>query len=112
MALRKALLTGPIASYCCYAGTVVAETYQTRPPVFGMAKAAIDDHIAVMAFHIAQALQDRGTPSPARAMALSMLIQATVQGALILAKAASSPGPALTCFTELERHLQRELEAP
>ena len=110
--LRKALLTGPLPTCCCYAGTVVGETYQTHPPVFDMAKAAIDDHITFIATHIAQALKDKGTPSPGRAIALSTLIQATVQGALILAKAAGGPEPALICLSELEHHLRRELEGP
>ena len=110
IALRKSLLTGPVHSYCCYAGTVVTETFQSQPPVFFEARAAITDHIAFIAGHIAEALADKGQPSAARAHALSTFVQCTVQGALILAKAEGGPAAALACFDELERHLKRELE--
>jgi TetR/AcrR family transcriptional repressor of nem operon len=106
--LRKSLLTGPVASYCCYAGTVVSETWASDAPVFHKARAAIDDHVEVIAAHVAQALSDAGK-DPTRARDLSTFIQGTVQGALILAKAAGGAEPALACFDELSRHLNREL---
>ncbi|MEO8242758.1 MAG: TetR/AcrR family transcriptional regulator [bacterium] len=108
IAFRRAMLTGPVALYACYAGTVVAETYATDLPVYPVASAAIADHITFIARHTAAALQDCGQP-PTRAHALSTFIQCTIQGALILAKAEGDATPALACLDELERHLKHEL---
>jgi len=108
IALRKALLTGPIPAFSCYAGTVVGETYAAGGPVFTAAAAAVTGHIALITPHIAAALIEAGKP-PTRADALSNLLQCTVQGAIILAQTTGSPAAALTCFDEIERYFAAEL---
>ncbi len=108
IAMRRAMLTGPVATYACYAGTVVAETYNTDLPVYPVARAAIADHVAFIATHVAEALKESGQ-NPSRAHAISTFIQGTIQGALILAKAEGGATPALACLDELERHLKNEL---
>ena len=111
VAFRRALLMGDVASYCCYAGTVVTETFQSQGATFAEAKGAIDDHIAFVQGLVAAALTEIGRPSDTRALALSTFIQGTVQGALILAKSAGGAAPAQACLDELTRHLTQELKA-
>lgn len=116
VAFRKALLIGPVEGFCCYAGAVVAETWASPSPTLDSARGAIDDHIAYVANLAADALDEAGLPRD-RAMGLSVLIQSTVQGALILAKSAGAPAPAEVAFDQLSALLHdllrpREKAAP
>lgn len=110
VAFRKALLAGPVEGFCCYAGTVVSECWAGESPVLDTARGAIDDHIAEVAALASAALAETGQP-PDRAQALSTLIQATVQGALILAKSAGSPAPAIAAFDQLHALLRTQFQS-
>jgi TetR/AcrR family transcriptional regulator, transcriptional repressor for nem operon len=101
--LRIALLDGPAYDYMCYAGTLVEEVWQTHPAVHQAAAAAVTGHIDWLAPKIARLTSEK------RAVELSALIQATVQGALILAKADGHPERARTCLADLKTFIQSQL---
>lgn len=101
--LRIALLTGEAYDYMCYAGTLVEEVWHTHPAVLKAAAAAVTGHIDWLSPRIAP------LTGPARADELSALIQAMVQGALILAKADGSPERARTCLADLKTYIQSQL---
>ena len=101
--LRVALLEGPAYDYMCYAGTLVEEVWQTHPDVLKAASAAVIGHINWLSIKLAP------LTGPALAARISALIQATVQGALILAKADGTPDRARACLTDLKTCLQSQL---
>jgi TetR/AcrR family transcriptional regulator, transcriptional repressor for nem operon len=102
--LRIALLTGEAYDYMCYAGTLVEEVWQTHPQVHLAAAGAVIGHIDWLAPKIAP------LTGAIRGAELSALIQAGVQGALILAKADGNPERARTCLGDLKRFITSELE--
>lgn len=106
VAFRKAILTGPVEGFCCYAGSLVTETWASPSAHRDTARGAIDDHVAEVALLAEAALAEAGTPSAKEALALSILIQSTVQGALLMAKAAGGPEPAVAAFDQLHALLR------
>ena len=101
--LRIALLSGEAYDYMCYAGTLVEELWQTHPEVHRAASAAVTGHIDWLAPKIAPLTGET------RATELSALIQATVQGALILSKTDSNPERARVCLGHLKTYIQSQL---
>lgn len=102
---RIAILRGEVPRFTCLLGALVQDTYGTHPAIRAACEAGIRGHAAMLEADIAAAMQARDlsgfTPE-----SLALHIQAVVQGAFVLAKAAGGPAPA----AETLRHLRRYLE--
>ena len=103
---RIALLDGSVASYTCYAGTLLQEVHETHPDLASACAASILDHAKTLESDLAQAL---GTAS-GEAHDLAVHIQAVIQGALIIAKAEGGSHGARASLGHLRRYLELRME--
>lgn len=103
--LRKNLLRGEIPDFTCLVGTMVQEAYSLHPTIqkacrdsiFGHAETLLDTVVAAQKMYAAEANWDP--------LSLALYIQASIQGAFILAKAGNSVQPAISCLEHLERYI-------
>jgi TetR/AcrR family transcriptional repressor of nem operon len=104
---RKALLTGDLAEFTCFAGTIVQEAYQTHPEIVAACEQSIVGHAKTLEPDIRAAMLEYGVASGWTASSLALHIQAVLQGAFILAKAKGGATAAaqsldhLRCYLEL-----------
>ncbi len=102
--LRIALISGPVESFSCVAGTMVQEAFRTsaviaaacRESVYGNAKALIGD--------IAAALEQQAVNEPT-AESLALHIQTVIQGGFIMAKLGGGADMARDSLLHLRRYL-------
>lgn len=104
IALRGAIMDGPLESWTCYAGTLTQEVWATSPAIRAAAAAEILGHAARLEPDFAAALEEAGA-DPAEAASLSRHVQAVLQGAFILAKATDDPETARDSVRHLLRYL-------
>ncbi|MGR3782477.1 MAG: TetR/AcrR family transcriptional regulator [Albimonas sp.] len=104
VALRCALMQGPIESWTCYAGTLTQEVWASHPAIREAAAAEILGHAERLEPDFARALADAGE-DPAEAASLSRHVQAVLQGAFVLAKAAGDAAPARESAAHLLAYL-------
>lgn len=103
---RISLLAGPVATYTCYVGTVLQEVHDTHPELAADSAASILGQAATLEADLAAALGDDGD----EAHDLAIHIEATIQGALLIAKAEGGSGGARASLGHLRRYLERRLE--
>jgi TetR/AcrR family transcriptional repressor of nem operon len=103
---RKAILQGDLAEYTCLLGTMLQETYDTHPAIREACEKGISHHAATVEQHIAAALESRNLNVAWTASSLSFYIQATIQGAFILAKAKNNSQVAAECLDHLRHYLE------
>ncbi len=103
--MRKALLSGEVYEYCCYAGTLVHDTYDSLPELAAGGAQAIDEHAASLEVDIAAAADAAGLRD-FDARGLARYTQVVVQGALTLAKAEGGNATALKAFDHLKTYLE------
>jgi len=103
---RKSLLMGDLPEYTCLVGTMVQETYDTHPAIRQACDTSISGHAATLVPDIEAAIRQRGIRGDWTAESLALYIQATIQGAFILAKAKLSREVAAQCINHLRRYLE------
>lgn len=104
IALRRALIVGSIAQFCCVAGTMAQEVFQTQPAIRDACGASIAGHAATLEADFAAAIAATGaTGVDPRGLALHT--QAVLQGGFILAKAMNDPSQAIASVEHLQRYL-------
>jgi TetR/AcrR family transcriptional repressor of nem operon len=103
---RKALLTGSLHEYTCFAGTMIQEVYETHPAVRDACEKSISGHAAMLVADIEEAMRLYAADSSFSAESLALYTQAVMQGAFILAKAKQGPAVAADCVDHLRRHVQ------
>jgi len=102
---RIMILDGELPEFTCLLGTMVQEAYQTHPAIQDACDRYISEHALTLADDINQA-RDKYLPKATfNGESLAYYIQASIQGALILAKAKKGPGIARTCLGFLREHL-------
>ena len=106
--LRIALLTGPVESFSCVAGTMVQEVFRTSEPIRAACEASIIGNAQALEADLAEALAQSGTLG-VTAASLARHIQTVLQGAFVIAKACGGDHAAATAREELQ-HLRRYLE--
>jgi TetR/AcrR family transcriptional repressor of nem operon len=114
IALRKELLKGELATMTCVAGTLAQEVYREHPEIRDACGACIFGHVATLVDDIRNAKaeggvkgREHGTPE-----SLAGFIQATIQGAFVLAKAKDDVVVARDCLTHLEDYVRLLLRGP
>jgi TetR/AcrR family transcriptional regulator, transcriptional repressor for nem operon len=103
---RKAILTGDLPDFTCFAGTIIQEAYRTHPDVSGACARSIDGQAKGLEADIREAMRDRGIRGPWTAESLAQHILAVIQGGFILAKAEGSAAVAGECLDHLRRYIE------
>ena len=103
---RISLLSGPVAKYACYVGTVLQEVHDTHPELAADIAASLLDQAAALEPDLAEALgAKRG-----EAHDLAIHIEATIQGALLLAKAENGTKGARASLGHLKHYIESKLQ--
>jgi TetR/AcrR family transcriptional repressor of nem operon len=103
---RKALLTGDLPDFTCFAGTIVQEAYRSHPDVSAACARDIIDHAKRLEADIREAMRDHGIRAGWTAESLGRYIMAVIHGALILAKAHGGAAVAAECLDHLQRYIE------
>jgi len=109
---RKALLTGDLPDFTCFAGTIVQETYRTHPEVSAAAAGNIKSHARTLEADIRDAMRERGAPGGWTADSLALHFQAVIQGSFILAKAKGGAAAAAESLEHLKRYVELLFGSP
>jgi TetR/AcrR family transcriptional repressor of nem operon len=109
---RKALLRGELPDFTCLAGTMVQEVYDTHPALREVCNRSISEHAATLVPDIQEARRQHGIEAEWTAESLALYMQATIQGAFILAKARNSREVAAACIEHLRRHVELLFHQP
>jgi TetR/AcrR family transcriptional regulator, transcriptional repressor for nem operon len=104
--LRKAMLIGELSDFTCLAGTMVQEVYDTHPAIREACNRSISGHAATLLADIEEAMRQRGMRPEWTSESLALYIQATLQGAFILAKARGGAAIAAQCIDHLRRYIE------
>jgi TetR/AcrR family transcriptional repressor of nem operon len=102
---RRSILDRPVAEFTCLAGTMVQEAFETHPAIRDACADSMLGHAATLVPDIQAAMEQRGIGGPLGAEGLAIHIQATLQGAFILAKATGTHTVAAECVDHLIRYL-------
>jgi TetR/AcrR family transcriptional repressor of nem operon len=103
--LRRELISGTPAEYSCFAGTLVQETFVSSPVLRDACRASILGHAATLESDIADALFAHPVDG-VDAAGLARHIQAVLQGAFVVSKAADDPQLAVDSLDHLRRYLE------
>lgn len=103
---RKALLTGDLADYTCFAGTIIQEAYRTHPDVSAACARNIAGHAKMLEVDIRAAMRDRGIAGTWTAESLALHILAVIHGGFILAKAHGDAAAAAASLDHLRRYIE------
>jgi TetR/AcrR family transcriptional regulator, transcriptional repressor for nem operon len=103
---RKAMLTGELPDFTCFAGTIIQEAYQTHPDVSAACERNISGHAKTLEADIRAAMRDHGVSGTWTPGSLALHIQAVIQGGFILAKAKGSSAVAAESLDHLRRYLE------
>lgn len=103
---RKAILTGDLPDFTCFAGTIVQEAYRTHPDVSAACERAISGHAQTLEADIRAAMRKHGVSGSWTPESLALHMQAVIQGGFILAKAKDSAAVAAESLDHLRRYLE------
>ena len=106
--LRIALLTGPVESFSCVAGTMVQEAFLTSDAIRAACHDSIMGNARALEPDLDAAIEQRGA-SGVTAAGLARHVQAVIQGAFVLAKTQGGTEAAALAREELQ-HLRRYFE--
>lgn len=102
---RKALLTGALPDFTCFAGTIIQEVYETHPALRDACEKSISDNASMLEVDFEEAMRLYGVDRSISAASLALYTQAVLQGAFILAKAKQGPDVAADCIDHLRRYI-------
>jgi TetR/AcrR family transcriptional repressor of nem operon len=103
---RKSILQGSLPDFTCLVGTMVQDIYDTHPAIREACNQCIDGHAATLVPGIEEAMRQHGIQAGWTAESLALYIQASIQGAFILAKAKHGPEVAAACLDHLHRYIE------
>jgi len=103
---RKAILTGDLPDFTCFAGTIIQEAYRTHADVSRACARSITGQAKWLEAEIREAMRDRGIREPWTAESLAQHILAVLQGGFILAKAEGSAAVAAESLDHLRRYIE------
>ena len=104
---RKAGLTGALADFTCFAGTIIQEAYQTHPEVSAACERSIAEHAKTLEADIRAAMRQYGVRSRWTAESFALHIQAVIQGGFILAKGKGSAAVAAQNLDHLRSYIEQ-----
>ena len=109
---RIGILTGELADYTCFLGTLLQETYATHPDIRAACERGLTTHVDSLVGDIEAAKRLYAPGAPWSAQSLGVFIQTVLQGAFILAKAKQGPEVARDSLAHLRRYLESQFRAP
>lgn len=109
---RREIIVGEIEEFTCLVGTMTQEAYASHPAIREACATTIFDHAATLEPDIAAAMESRGIAGDWTAANLAAHMQAVLQGAFILAKAAGDPAVAIDSVDHLKRYLTLLFQSP
>lgn len=106
---RREMMSGEIAEFTCFVGTMAQEAWATSPPVAAATWDSMRRHGERLVPDIEAAMAAHGLSGGAAggwsAQSLAQHIVAVTQGAFILAKASGDAGPAQASLDHLRRYI-------
>lgn len=102
---RMSLLAGPVSAYTCYVGTVLQEVHDTHPELAADSAASLLAQAALLEDDLRAALGAAAN----EAHDLAIHIEASIQGALLIAKAQGGGDGARTSLAHLRQYLEFRL---
>jgi TetR/AcrR family transcriptional repressor of nem operon len=109
---RKELLAGEIREFTCLVGTMVQETFDSKPAIREACDASISTHVAKLQADLELAIRERGMDPEWSAASLALHTQAVLQGAFVLAKAKGGAAIAADSIDHLQRYIQLLFDKP
>jgi TetR/AcrR family transcriptional regulator, transcriptional repressor for nem operon len=103
---RKAILTGDLPDFTCFAGTIIQEAYRTHPDISAACERNISGHAKTLEADIRAAMRKYGARGKWTPESLALHIQSVIQGGFILAKAKGSAAIAADSLDHLSRYLE------
>ncbi|MDQ0462735.1 TetR/AcrR family transcriptional repressor of nem operon [Caulobacter ginsengisoli] len=103
---RKAILTGDLTEFTCFAGNIVQEAWRSHPQISGPLADNIVSHGKTLQADIEAAMIQYGVKADWTAESLALHIQAVVQGGFIMAKATGGAAAAAQSLDHLRRYLE------
>jgi TetR/AcrR family transcriptional regulator, transcriptional repressor for nem operon len=103
---RKAILTGDLPDFTCFAGTIIQEAYRTHPDVSAACARSITGQANALEGDIRAAMRDHGIRGTWTAESLALHILAVIHGGFILAKAQGSAAVAAETLDHLRRYIE------
>lgn len=104
--LRREMISGDIADFTCFVGTMAQEAWRTSPPVAAATWESMAGHAEKLVPDIEAARAARGITGDWSAQSLALHIVAVTQGAFILAKASGNTAVARESFDHLKRYVE------
>jgi TetR/AcrR family transcriptional repressor of nem operon len=108
--LRAALTQRDLPDITCLLGTMVQETYATHPALRDACRAGIEGHAATLVPTIAAAKARYAPRAKWTPQSLALFMQAALQGAFVISKAAGDARAAEPLVTHLRAYVQGLLE--
>ena len=102
---RTSLIQGDIAAFTCLVGTMAQEVYGSSPAIRAACGASIFGHAATLEADIEAAQRAHGRAMDWTAASLARHMQAVIQGAFVLAKAADDAEIARESLHHLKRYV-------
>jgi TetR/AcrR family transcriptional repressor of nem operon len=112
VAQRTQAMAGDLADVTCLLGMMAQETYRTHPEIGAACGRHIVEHARTLLPDIAAARSAAAATGDWTDESLALFIQATIQGAFILAKGLGDMAVARQCMTHLERYLATLFASP
>jgi len=109
---RASLLHGELAEFTCLLGTLVQETYDSHPAIRKACERHLSAHVDELVRDITMAKRQYAPRAKWTPQSLGEFIQASLQGAFVLAKAKHGPTVAVECLAHLKRYLQSLFPSP
>lgn len=103
---RRALLTGDLPDFTCFAGTIVQEAYRTHPDVSAACARDFAGHIKMLEADIREAMRDHEVRASWTPESLGRHILTIVHGGFIMAKAEGSAAAAAESLDHLRRYIE------
>jgi TetR/AcrR family transcriptional repressor of nem operon len=102
---RLELIRGPLPEFTCLLGTMVQETFETRPVIRDTCAGSLIGHVERLEADITEAMQQYCVGGSWTAHGLALHTQAVTQGAIILAKATGDPQVARDSIVHLRCYI-------
>lgn len=109
--VRIAMLDGTLPEVTCLHGTLVQEVYATHPELRAAAAHHIEAAVQELAKDLAAAKRRHVPRAPWTPASLARFVEATIQGAFVMAKATQSTRTAADCLRHLRTYLETQLHA-
>ncbi|MBA4225445.1 MAG: TetR/AcrR family transcriptional regulator [Hyphomonas sp.] len=109
---RREMMSGEIAEFTCFVGTMAQEAWATSAPVAAASWDSMRRHGERLVPDIEAAMAARGITGGWSAQGLALHIVAVTQGAFILAKASGDAAPARESLDHLRRYVALLFAAP